>query len=199
MEINKFEHIKKDLPNFPDDIIKDWIEPYYEKHGWPPVENWNGVLFTENFEFWQKVEWRKEFLDLSTIPYSEEWSKVFKEMFDGYTKKPEETYFGMTMGESGRNRWLNAARYLLETGMFPKPICLLLKEGKYAVVDGNHRFVAWHFLMRVNQELRNLPLEEREVQLKGLAKKFLEKWGSDTGEIAELSKIQEVWIACAPQ
>lgn len=194
-----FEIIKKDLPNFPDEIIRDWIAPYYEKHGWPPQGNWNGVLFMEPYEFWQKVEWKKESLDLTKILYSEEWTEVFKDMYSGYMKKPEETFFGRTMGQNGVNRWLNAARHLLETGIFPKPICLLCKDGKYSVVDGNHRFVAWQFLLGINHELRNLPPEEKAEQLKGLARKFSDKWGSGTGEISELSKVQEVWVAYKKQ
>ncbi len=190
-----FETIKKDLPNFPDEIIQDWIEPYYEKHGWPPQGNWNGVLFTESFEFWKNVKWRKESLDLTTAEYSDEWMKVFRDMFRAYTQKSENTFFGRMMGESGPIRWLNAARYLLETGIFPKPICLLLKDGKFSVVDGNHRFVAWHFLLQVSYELEKLAHDERMEKLRELAKGFSEKWGSGTGEVSELSKIQEVWIA----
>ncbi len=33
----ELQDIKKDLPNFPDEVIIDWLLPFANKLGWPPV------------------------------------------------------------------------------------------------------------------------------------------------------------------
>lgn len=196
MDNSKFEIIKKDLPNFPDEVIKDWIEPYYEKHGWPPVDTWNGVLFNENFEFWKEVEWKKESLDLTKIKYSNEWSKVFSDLYFAYIQKNiNDTFFGRELGETGKARLFSALLYILETGFFPKPICLLLKNNEFSIVDGNHRFLAWQFLLETNYQLENLSLENKIEKLKDLKSSYSKSWGHINDKVSDLSKTQEVWVA----
>lgn len=192
----KFEIIKKDLPNFPDEVIRDWVEPYYEKHGWPPKDTWNGVLFNENFEFWKEVEWKKESLDLTGIKYSNEWLKVFNDLYNAYTQKNiNDTFFGRELGEKGKTRWLSALLYILETGFFPKPICLLFKNNEFSVVDGNHRFLAWRTLLQLDYELGKLPVEDKFSKLRDLKSGYSKGWGSVNDKVSEVSKTQEVWVA----
>ncbi len=196
MDNSSFEIIKKDLPNFPDEVIKDWIEPYYEKHGWPPKDTWNGVLFNENFEFWKEVEWKKETLDLTSIKFSNEWIEVFSSMCFAYTRKNiDDTFFGRQLGEKGRTRWLSPLFYILETGFFPKPICLLCKNNEFSVVDGNHRFMAWQSLAKINDELGKLSPEDKLKTLKDLKISYSKGDASVNDKVSEFSKTQEVLVA----
>jgi hypothetical protein len=37
------DDLKKDLPNFPDDVLADWLLPYANIIGWPPARDINEI------------------------------------------------------------------------------------------------------------------------------------------------------------
>ena len=44
--VTMFEQIKEDLPNFPDEVIVDWLLPFAMTDGWPPrrMSRWENLL-----------------------------------------------------------------------------------------------------------------------------------------------------------
>lgn len=58
--------IKKDLPDFPDDVIEDWLHYFAnEDCGWPPPEppgdhRWGRLLGGRSLSWWKEVTWKKE-------------------------------------------------------------------------------------------------------------------------------------------
>jgi hypothetical protein len=135
------EKIKIDLPNFPDEVIRDWLAPYAERIGWLPEEkNWNGILFDRPLTFWQQIVWSKKKIDLNKVKYSVVSEKLFAEMKNAHLNKVENCYY---RNVGSKDRYVKSLKYLMSTGKFPRPICLLKEEEFYSVVDGNHRMVAY--------------------------------------------------------
>ena len=88
-----FQKIKTDLPNFPEEVIKDWIEPFAKKYGWPPSgADWQGVLFGKSFEFWKTVTWEKKNLDLTKLTYSSDTLHINDQTKKAYVMK-EKNFF----------------------------------------------------------------------------------------------------------
>lgn len=183
-----FEQIKKDLPNFPDEIIKGWLEPYAKEIGWPPTHyRWHGIFFGKTLEFWKTVSWDKQLLNITEAPMSKDTNEGLYGMREAFVIGKENIYSRNI--EHGKERHDRALRHLVEHGRFPKPICLLKEQGVYSVVDGNHRILAWKTHWDIMTILPKAPAEHREK----LLDTFRRKWKVD--KLADFSPEQEVWIA----
>ena len=70
-----FDTIKKDLPNFPNEVIRDWLEPLAKGQGlgWPPPEQsrWTKIFLNEPLDFWQNTIWNKEKINPKDLPLTE--------------------------------------------------------------------------------------------------------------------------------
>jgi hypothetical protein len=56
--------IKNDLPDWPDDVIEQWLHYFAQDCGWPPPEplgnhRWKGLLGGKPLSWWKKVSWKK--------------------------------------------------------------------------------------------------------------------------------------------
>lgn len=182
--------IKKDLPNFPDEVIAIWLEPYFNEKGWPPKsDEWNGVLFDKPIDFWKCVKWDKKELDLFTITFCGKTLYTLEELKNANLKNEKNFMYGKT---NGTERYMNVLLYLLKYGKFPKPICVL-KEEYYSIVDGYHRMVAllaYQNIIHVNTQATQ---KEHKLAVESFKKTLKERW--DIIEICDFSPIQEVWHA----
>jgi len=148
------EKIKKDLPNFPAEIIKDWLLFYANDIGWPPDhERWQGILFCKTLQFWQSVSWNKQDLNLSEVLFSRKTNEIFEGLKEAYVYN-KENFFSKN-NPSGERRYLNAFKYIIQEGQFPKPICILRENDQYSIVDGNHRYTAWWASRQLINEINN--------------------------------------------
>ena len=185
--MNLFENIKQDLPNFPDEIIKNWLVPIAKNYKWTSEQKeWEGILFFKTIEFWQGKRWKKQNINLNEIVFSKETIDVRNGLYNTYVLNQDNSYSNLG---NGRNRFLRASSYLLENGNFFDPIYLLFEQSQYSVVDGNHRFVAWHSAMQLLEELANIKEEDRQNKIKKIKKFFGIKL------IVPISNKQEVWVA----
>ena len=181
-----FEDIQKDLPHFPDEVIKDWLLLFANNYGWPPKnKKWESILFLKTVEFWKKIEWKKQKIDLSEIDFSQETTGILEDMKNAHIFNQSNAYTDTINLENGQRRYLRACKYIIQNGKFPKPICLLFEDCQYSIVDGNHRFFAWYYVLQITNT-------EKEEELEKL-KKLQEKWKIES--IAHISNKQEVWVA----
>ena len=124
------EQIKKDLPNFPEEVITLWLLPYAEKLGWPPSEHerWNNILADKLLSVWQKTVWEKRTVDLSEIPRSRRCNEKVRGMFEAFVLGRENDY-SRGLGEEGKNKFISLLKLILETGVFPEPP-ILYEDGQ---------------------------------------------------------------------
>ena len=139
------------LPNFPDDIIDQWLLPYATERGWPPQEvhgvlcgDWRYLLGTStNLAYWKNIFWRSESLDLQ-INDLDDSSK------DSVLQIISSAIYGIdTMMSRSicdlKERFDRIVSYFAKHGVFPAPPVLTRCNGKYKLMDGNHRIAAFFY------------------------------------------------------
>jgi len=183
--------IKKDLPNFPDEVIVDWLEPFAISNGWPPADpRWRGIL-GRSVDEWKNTSWQKVEVDLNTLQYAQETHDAINGLRDAYILHKKNA-FSESLGKSGEQRYLQAFSYTIEHGIFPKPVVILQQDCFYHLVDGNHRFLALKYALQLQTELLEISKIERdkfEVELQ-------KKW--KISRISPVTARQTIWLAKDP-
>jgi hypothetical protein len=60
--------IKEKLPNWPDEVVGEWLLYFANEIGWPPAEplgtnRWGGILGNRPLSWWADVTWKEENVD----------------------------------------------------------------------------------------------------------------------------------------
>ena len=163
--------IKSALPNFPDEVIREWMLPYTRICGWPPCERpcaadrrkslqcgrWKGIFAGEDLGFWSGVAWNNIELDLDArqlCPFSLKNIVSIISIGTGIKPPAAGSLYSELFLESSpetKERFLNSAKYLGKHGTFPAPPTLLRKPDALSIVDGNHRIAAYIYLRAISQ------------------------------------------------
>jgi hypothetical protein len=189
--------VQADLPNFPAEVIEIWLLPFARELGWPPERSSDPWTFRlrmagEGLEYWRSVTWELVDADLAALPLADDFTACPRGMYEAYVSGVENAYAGMR-DRGGMRRYMRVCKSMLETGLFPRPIIMRERSGRYDVVDGNHRYLAWSTVPLLRSVLPKLPQERASEILH----KLKEKWG--IAELAPLSPTQPVWIGREPQ
>jgi hypothetical protein len=140
------KQVSKDLPNFPDDVIDQWIGYYAESEGWPPPipleGRWKGLLANKDLEYWSSLSWSKEVIYPSTLVLTPECNLRIQQMIDFHADGVSCAYSEF-MGEEAKSRLARLLQFLRENGNLPCPPILIETGGEYEIIDGNHRVVAY--------------------------------------------------------
>lgn len=181
------DKLREVLPNFPDDVLEDWLIRHTKKLQWPPRgTSWDAILFGKPLEYWREVSWDLKIIDLSQVQLSDESNRFQCQMIDAFVYGSKNMF---SRNPDSPKRYAVALKYFVQNGCFPKPICMLKDGDKYSVVDGNHRLAAyWYF--------RALSLASSPEDMEA-ANKFLGyaavAWGVSTP--ASFDPSQKVWVA----
>jgi len=190
-----FKEIKRDLINFPDEAIREWLLPYANEIGWPSLnKRWEGIFFGKTLEFWKTTSWTKKKLDLTAIPFSIITVNGLNEMRQAYMFSVDNLYKRII--KDGPQRYLHTLSYALRYDKPPGIVCLLYENNQYSIVDGNHRILGWlvsRDAIRAIAKMEKSDNKEHKERLVRLRQSMRKKWG--TSSIAPFSSIQEVWVA----
>lgn len=169
-----FDAIKEDLPNFPDQVIKDWLEPFAQDEGWPPTaERWINLLKDTNLNRWGSVRWQLKEQDFSSLALSPGCMLSLGALVRAYAAG-EDNEYSRVLGEKGRERFRIQLHQLIDHGVFPSPPILVDHGEGLEIMDGNHRVAA----LCVWSKWKDSP-------------KFLEKLGKNP---EKLNPLQPAWI-----
>jgi len=140
------EQVAADLPNFPEDVISQWIGYYAETEGWPPPEpldgRWKDLLANRNLDYWRSLSWKLESFYPPSLELIENSSSLIQQII-GFHAKGESNNYSAYMGEEAKTRFHNLLYYLRVHGNLPCPAILIDHNNKYEVMDGNHRIAAY--------------------------------------------------------
>ena len=136
--------IKKDLQNFPDEVIESWLLPLAKEDGWPPIATtWNALLLEKPLQFWMAVVWRKQRIAFTRF-------NLHPRSFDAVVGIIQTNTRGLINAYSNlrntRKRFNDIIRYLRQHQMLPKPPVILSDGFLYRIADGNHRVAAYMYL-----------------------------------------------------
>jgi hypothetical protein len=140
--------IKKDLPEWPDDVIEQWLHYFANEPdcGWPPpdplgLHRWNGLLGGKPLSWWRNVRWKKETLtcDLATLTEKAraDVSDIIAEMNAG------------TADASTKRRVAQPWIYIKDNGVFPRALVAMKKADRLSLIDGCHRMAAFEMIQRL--------------------------------------------------
>lgn len=133
--------IKKDLPDFPDDVIEDWLHYFAnEDCGWPPPEppgdhRWGRLLGGRSLSWWKEVTWKKEMVKCDPDSLAPKTRAIAATMV---TEIGNGTADAVT-----KRRYQQALLHILDHGAFFKPIVAMKTPTGLLVLDGNHRIGAF--------------------------------------------------------
>jgi hypothetical protein len=135
--------IKKDLPDFPDEILEMWLLPLAEQQGmgWPPPNpfgnnDWQWVLGEKNLDWWKKVDWKLDQTDCSFGNLANGTRHIIRKMLAAHIDGEENAY------SAAPDRFLGQLKHILTNGKFPKPVVIVPVKSGLSVVDGNNRIAA---------------------------------------------------------
>jgi hypothetical protein len=153
--------IKKDLPNWPDEVIEQWLLKLANRGtdtGWPPPEPlgnhaWKYILGGRPFSWWKAVSWRIENNDLTFDSLCAASKRIVRDMLDGHVSgKPN----AISRMADGRIRFLTAGKYVSEHGTLPEPPLVMRLTDGLSVLDGNHRVAALCFRRLASERIANI-------------------------------------------
>lgn len=142
------EGLKKDLPNFPDEVLADWLLPYAESEGWPPREDedgrllgrWYYLLGGRPMGFYRSLKWSLEYRKITLEDLApEELSKVAG-MVRGALG--ERNLYSESIKNLGA-RFMSIVEYVKDTKMLPKPPTIIGGGDGLQIIDGNHRMAVY--------------------------------------------------------
>jgi hypothetical protein len=134
--------IKKDLPDWPDDVVDQWLVYFANEPdgGWPPPNplgdhRWSRLFGGRPLSWWKEVSWKKGQIACSLSNFSTKAqsdvngiiSDVASGKADAVTKRRHDHAFHWTLNNS----------------TFPMPILVMMVEDGYTILDGNHRMAAF--------------------------------------------------------
>ena len=147
MDESYYPKIAADLPNFPEELIQDWIM----RHGpneWPPTFDkweepqgeWRRVLVYGPLDWWRQVQWVREAIPLDS-KRPEGWLNVSEAdaLRYAYEKRMDHPD-GFPEGESERVKY--HVGFILEHGRMNGAPILFRARGRLEPLDGLHRLAA---------------------------------------------------------
>ena len=149
-EMDYFEKIKKDLPNFPDDIVEQFLLPFANKLGWPPENckndannRWKDILRSNDLAYLRQLEWNKKTLKLSPHELLPKDCEMVVDLMR--TNVQGQFTFYSEMSDS-KERFDRICLYLKQECVYPRTVAIERIGEKYRILDGCHRLSAYFYL-----------------------------------------------------
>ena len=143
------DQIKKDLPNFPDEIISGWLESFANQAGWPPPLDslgypegrWKALLVNKPMQYWQSVRWEKVSRHISAQDLDPEslervTNLVLAAVLD------QANLWSIFISDL-KPRFESITQYISERGELPCAPVLVKGANGLCILDGNHRIAAY--------------------------------------------------------
>jgi hypothetical protein len=135
--INILQAITNDLPNFPEQIIQNWLLPITKEIGWSPKhnENWYNIPMNGSIDYWRSMVWEKQIIEFNNLRLTNIYHVEINEMANNYYKGIDSVYNSCKRIKYSIN--------LIKNKKLLKPIILISSNNGYEIADGNHRITAY--------------------------------------------------------
>ena len=146
------EHIITDLPNFPEEVVEQFLLPFAKELGWPPGKSendpfnrWKYILRKNDLKYWRQLKWNKEILKLSPHQLLPKDIEMVLGLIEANVNKKTNIY-SMTMQDS-KERFDRICTYLKNEGVYPSTVALEQIGDRFTIIDGCHRLAAYFYLL----------------------------------------------------
>jgi hypothetical protein len=146
-----FDAIQNFLPNFPREVITDWLEPVARERGWPPFilpdglpdQRWRLLFRSRPLSYWREIRWESTECPISFTSLDGSASANVYGIFEAAVLSVPNAYAQAI--PDLQERFFRIAEHLKTTGRLPRPPVLVNTNGRFDVIDGNHRLAAFCF------------------------------------------------------
>lgn len=138
--------IKERLPNWPDEVIGEWLLYFANDVGWPPPEpfgdhRWGPLLGNRPLSWWNEVTWAAEDVDCNFDRLSASTKlRVSQIITDIQQGKADEVT---------SRRYKHPFKYIMENAKFPNPMLAMRAADGLSFIDGHHRMAAFTDLQKI--------------------------------------------------
>ena len=143
--------IIKDLPNFPEDVVEQFLLPFAEEYGWPPGKRendpsnqWKSILRLNDLKYWRQVKWNKKTLKLSPDKLIPKDIEMVEDLMRANVQGQINMY-SITM-PSSKKRFDCICTYLKDEGVYPRTVAIEQMGDRFRIIDGCHRLAAYFYL-----------------------------------------------------
>lgn len=164
--------LQDSLPNFPTEILEEWLFPYAESEGWPPAESddgqlcgrWRYLLGNKPLRFWRALRWEKVQRHISVYDLNAECQDVMLKLVLA-SVRGETNLYSVSIPNL-KMRFDRIVEHIRATGELPCAPTLVPERYGLSIVDGNHRMAAYlycygYFKLEVEAKLQ---LRTKEIQ-----------------------------------
>lgn len=152
METPHLADLKATLPNFPDEVLTDWLLPYARSEGWPPFEGrdnmprgprWPYLLGRKPLGYWTDLNWSLHHGDIEFNQLEPRTRDTITQMIRAAAMGEINIY--STSIPDLKERFDRVLSHLTATRNLPGTPTLFKTEAGFRVMDGNHRLAAYSF------------------------------------------------------
>jgi hypothetical protein len=148
------EELKATLPNFPEEILEEWLMPYAKSEGWPPFGNdgfpfgprWPYLLGKKPLSYWVGLGWSEERVHVEPDSLTPRCQDSIAQIMSAAVMGERNLYSESIPDLVPRFKGILA--YVEQNKELPKPPALIRVADGLKVVDGSHR-MAVYFAMRI--------------------------------------------------
>jgi len=132
--------IKRDLPNFPNEVVIGWLLEFAREDGWPPLAaRWKSVMCNRTLGFWAALTWQIVEVRLRPGSFdSESWERI-EGVLLANVRGPDGKYSQL---RNTAARFKGCCQYLRANGCVPWPPVAIQTGRTLHVADGFHRLAA---------------------------------------------------------
>jgi hypothetical protein len=165
MDTFQLADLKATLPNFPDEILSDWLLPYARSEGWPPFggrdnmpqgARWPYLLSKKPLSYWANINWSLHNGHIELEQLDPRTQDTITQMILA-AAKGETNLYSHSIPDL-KERFDRILLHLTSTGSLPAAPTLVKAENGFRVMDGNHRLAAYSFY-RLLSKAHNLVVQ----------------------------------------
>ena len=146
-----FGVIKRDLPAWPDEVIKEWLLYLANRDDtrWPPPDPfgyhpWAFIFGHRPLRWWREVTWKLEKTDCGFARLAQSTQAIVTQML---------TEIASGKADAGtKRRFDRAFHHILNNAAFEVPLIAIRIAGGLSILDGNHRIAAFCGLQKMEAE-----------------------------------------------
>ena len=143
--------LQADLPNFPTELLSEWLLPYANTEGWPPAPRAGDepqgrcryLIRKKSLDYWKTVAWRSIERHVSYSDLHKQNQEVVLLMVLGAVTGHSNLYSNSI--PDLKQRFYRILEHLRSRGTLPCPPALMAEPGGLTVLDGNHRMAAYQY------------------------------------------------------
>jgi hypothetical protein len=141
--------VQRWFPHLPEEVYEIWLKERIEGNGWPPKGgSWTSILAGKSSNFWHKLRWEKQELELAGLQFGSATQLTIKGLRLSLFFGVKNNYSGIYRSKERASDILN---YIKRNSSLPGVMIFVLDQDVYDAVEGCHRLAVYFHLKQALQ------------------------------------------------